>query len=360
VLYAALTGRPPMPAVGRMMKDELVPVSQCAAGRYSPEFLRAIDEGLALRPEQRPQSIAALRERLFALPVHDAEVTLLRPAADDEKTVVASSPPVRTPDAADATVMQPRREPAAVAPPPPDASPAPRPPPPSKAGLFLVAGMAGLAIVAGAVWFFTGGEDTRPVQVAEKSAPVDAPASAAVVAAEPVRPPFSTIAVLDEIVRHADPAIVVRAVADKERLAIGRDRMSFRVQSSQPGYLYVFLSGTDQSNLALLFPNAIDQDNRIEGHAEVVLPRKGWQITAGGPAGTNHLVAMVSRTPRDFASAGLKMGETIPEFELAVLQRAWGAGGAPPGAGDARCPSAAPCDARYGASALRIDEFTAK
>jgi hypothetical protein len=305
-----------------------------------------------------------LRERLFAAPVHDAESTVLRLAADDDKTVVAATRPVRAQSGDDATVMQPPREPAAVAPTPSDATPAPRPPAPSKAGMFLVAGMAGLAIVAGAVWFFTGGdEDATPAQVAEKSAPADAPASAAVVAAEPVSParsPFSPTAVLDEIVRHADPSIVVRAAADKQRLAIGRDRMSFRVQSSQPGYLYVFLSGTDQSNLALLFPNAIDQDNRIGRDAEVVLPRKGWQITAGGPAGTNHLVAMVSREPRDFAAAGLKMGETIPEFELAVLQRLWSAPGASPGAGDARCPAGGGCDARYGASAIRIEEFSAK
>lgn len=350
VLHAALTGRPPAPAVGRMVKDELVPLSQQAAGRYSGEFLRAIDEGLALRPEDRPQSIAALRERLFAAAVHDDEVTVLRPAADDDKTVVAATPPARVQPVDEATVMQSPAEPAP-----------PAPPPPSKAGLFLVAGMAALAIVAGAVWFFTGGEDTKPVDVAVKSPPVDAPASAAVVVpADPVRPPFSTTAVLDEIVRGADPAIAVRAVADRERLAIGRDRMSFRVQSSQPGYLYVFLSGTDQSNLALLFPNEIDQDNRIGRDAEVVLPRKGWQITAGGPAGTNHLVAMVSREPRDFANAGLKRGETIPEFELSALQRLWGAPGAAPGAGKARCPTGGQCDAPYGASALRIEEFSAK
>jgi hypothetical protein len=368
VLYAALTGRPPAPAVGRMVKDETVPVSQLAAGRYSAEFLRAIDEGLALRPEQRPQSIAELRERLFALPVPDVDATILRALADGEKTVVVpTAAHVRRRVEDDATVIA-APSPAAPArvPEPQVEAPATRAPAASKAGLLLVAAMAGLAIVTGAVWFFTEGDEKAPVvdKAAGATKAVDATASAAIATpADPPaaavvapRPPFSATAVLDDIVRHADPQIVVRAVPDPARLVIGKDRMSFRVKASQAGYLYVFLSGTDQSGLALLFPNAIDQDNRIAADAEVVLPRKGWQITAGGPPGTNHLVAMVSREPRDFASAGLKMGETIPAFELAVLQRAWGGTGAAPGAGTARCSGAGGCDGRYGASAIRIDE----
>jgi hypothetical protein len=373
VLYAALTGRPPMPAVGRMMNDEMVPISQLASGRYSVQFLRAIDEGLALRPEQRPQSIAALRERLFALPAADVDATILRVLADGEKTVVVPTvAQVRTREADDATVVDAPRPQASAAPAPvaaPIAEP-PRPaspPPAGKTGLWLAAGMAGLAIVTGAVWFFTDGGAKKPgaTSIASTTPAVDKPASAA---APPDAPPpivvsraaFSPTAVLDDIVAQADPQIVVRTVADRNRLVIGRDRMSFRVTASQPGYLYVFLSGTDRSNLALLFPNAIDQDNRIAGDAEVVLPRKGWQITAGGPPGTNHLVTMVSREPRDFASAGLKMGETIPEFELGVLQRAWTGAGTAPGAGEARCRGGAGCDGRYGASAIRIDEVAAK
>lgn len=365
VLYAALTGRPPVPAVGRMMNDEMVPLSQLAAGRYSAAFLRAIDDGLALRPEQRPQGIAALREQLFAAPEADDEKTVLRAPVDSEKTVVATAPPVPARQDDEATVVATRADAAgsAAVEAPPVATPAP---PAGKLGLYLVAGVAGLAIVTGAVWYFTEGASDPPA-VAAKAPPVPAAASAAIVAPPdrpaPVsvaaRPPFSPDAVLDDIVRQADPQIAVRAVADPQRLVIGRDRMSFRVRSNEPGFLYVFLSGTDRSGLALLFPNAIDEDNRIAADAEVVLPRKGWQITAGGPPGTNHLVAMVSREPRDFAKVGLKRGETIPEFELAALQRAWAGAGPAPGAGEARCRGAAACDARYGASAIRIDEVGA-
>lgn len=62
VLYTAATGKAPGSSVARVVRDEMVPVSKAAApGRYSASFLAAIDAGLSVRPEQRPQSMAALR-----------------------------------------------------------------------------------------------------------------------------------------------------------------------------------------------------------------------------------------------------------------------------------------------------------
>ncbi len=43
VVYFAITGRPPIPSVARIMSDTMVPAAKVGAGRYSPEFLRAID-----------------------------------------------------------------------------------------------------------------------------------------------------------------------------------------------------------------------------------------------------------------------------------------------------------------------------
>jgi hypothetical protein len=64
VLYFLITGSAPTAAVARSIDDKMVPASKAGAGRYSPRLLRAIDSGLAVRPEARPQSIAELRERL--------------------------------------------------------------------------------------------------------------------------------------------------------------------------------------------------------------------------------------------------------------------------------------------------------
>lgn len=141
-------------------------------------------------------------------------------------------------------------------------------------------------------------------------------------------------------------------------MVIGRDQLQFRVSSSEAGYLYVFLGGTDKSHFYLLFPNGIDDDNRIAADTVVTLPRPGWRITAGGPAGVNHLVAIVSREPRDFSGLGLDTKELIPEFDLPTARRLWNnrTGAATPFVGKAVCTRAGDCDQRYGATLLRIEE----
>lgn len=64
VVYAAITGEPPMPAVERWIDDRHRPLSRCAQDGYSAHFLAAIDAALALRPAERPASAAAFWLRL--------------------------------------------------------------------------------------------------------------------------------------------------------------------------------------------------------------------------------------------------------------------------------------------------------
>ena len=64
VVYYAVTGKPPMSSVDRLMADGLVPLSRVAAGRYSESFLHAIDAALAVRPQGRPQDVAQFRALL--------------------------------------------------------------------------------------------------------------------------------------------------------------------------------------------------------------------------------------------------------------------------------------------------------
>ena len=64
VIHAAITGKPPPPSVGRLIHDAWVPLSQVAAGRYSPAFLAAIDAVLASRPDDRPRNVAQWRAML--------------------------------------------------------------------------------------------------------------------------------------------------------------------------------------------------------------------------------------------------------------------------------------------------------
>src|SRR4029079_564103 len=63
VLFHALNGKAPTASVSRIVSDPLRPLVETVPG-FSPGFLAAIDRGLAVRPEERPQSIAEFRSLL--------------------------------------------------------------------------------------------------------------------------------------------------------------------------------------------------------------------------------------------------------------------------------------------------------
>ncbi len=62
--YFALTGKPPPPSASRIMSDSIVQLAQLQPDGYSEQFLMAVDAALAVRPDDRPQSIAALKSIL--------------------------------------------------------------------------------------------------------------------------------------------------------------------------------------------------------------------------------------------------------------------------------------------------------
>jgi serine/threonine protein kinase len=377
VLYTALTGAPPPPSVGRMVKDECVPARVCAAGRYSEAFLAAIDAGLSIRPEDRPQDMLAL----------GAALGLSGPAA--------AGPIARTTAGHGESVdlaIEPRTRPGPPTPPAvsPGAVPGARPPAPAPARRpwLLLAGAAVLAAGLGAAVLGLRGRSPAaqpdlvtpassvavsavasaapqaPAQAAASEAPGAAPGPTAVAA----RGAYEPVAVLRELLDRADPSIGVEARADLARVVIDRDRLQFRLHSSVAGFVYVLFVGTDGRELRILFPNAIDADNRLRAGQEIVLPRPKWRITAGGPPGADHVLVLVSPQPRRFESVGARLpaGESMPVFDLDTAQRVWRSSATaamaatpPPFAGEPACAQAPDCDRRYGAALLRIEEVAA-
>ena len=91
VMYVAITRKSPPSSVARMIKD---PIALLATGDYpgySRTFLAAIDQALAVRPEHRPQSIAAFRALLgiedLAPPPKAAQPTTRTGQANEKKSV---------------------------------------------------------------------------------------------------------------------------------------------------------------------------------------------------------------------------------------------------------------------------------
>ncbi len=65
-LYRAVTGRIPEESTLRVSDDRTPPAAEATIGSYRPGFLAAIDACLKVKPSERPQSVAKLRQMLFA------------------------------------------------------------------------------------------------------------------------------------------------------------------------------------------------------------------------------------------------------------------------------------------------------
>ncbi|SCK61370.1 Serine/threonine protein kinase [Variovorax sp. HW608] len=91
VLHVAVCGRPPPPSVARLLSDSYLPLARNEAlrQRYSERLLSAIDAGLGVRPESRPQSMAAFREALGLEPAPAP----MRLAPGRRQAAAAAQPP---------------------------------------------------------------------------------------------------------------------------------------------------------------------------------------------------------------------------------------------------------------------------
>ncbi|MEB0059632.1 MULTISPECIES: serine/threonine-protein kinase [unclassified Variovorax] len=347
VMHVAICGRAPPPSVARLLSDSYVPLinNEMLRQRYSARLLSAIDAGLGVRPEARPQSMGALREAL---------------GLDDETTNV----PVR------------RSVPAAPASAP---APAPRP---SKAvaassggagkAVAAIAAVAVLAVAGGGWWWMQGrsnGADTVVGSAAgsidgkastppdTKVAEVSAPATATAAAAAPPPTPRTPTESMAAIGTGATPGFNVTATPRKAEVVIKKDRLSFDVKSNRDGYVYVYLLSSG-GEMFLLFPNLLDKYNKITAGTSISLPRASWPMDAGGPAGVDLFAVVVSERERDFSGSGIQNDGVFPQFPvpvLAALEATRGAGPSPL-VGKPVCPPGAPCNDVYGVGTFKITE----
>ena len=214
VMHFLLFGAPPPPATARAVQPDAEPIAQRTVPGVSARFLAVVGWTLGVRPLERPQNIAALREALSgtgSVPGWPAGAAVAAPIAAAPTSSTAQPPDPSTsfpatqwvarPDSSDATRTDPGEEPTRVTVPPTQATvvvprpavaapaqaaraasqaaPATQPAQGSKKGL-VVAGLAVAAVVAAVVlWQFVGllGNARAPV-VAKADAASAVPAAA--------------------------------------------------------------------------------------------------------------------------------------------------------------------------------------
>jgi Protein kinase domain/Domain of unknown function (DUF4384) len=356
VVHGAMMGSKPPVSVARTVADSYVPLLRSAAGRYSPRFLQAIDDGLQVRPAERTPSMAALRQALGIDPGGPAA-----PAPGATGTPAGAAARAAAPAPARAVA------PAVAG----DGGSAGRAGPSRS---LLIGGVALAVALAGGLAYWAGQRQSAPPAPAAaarpaadqpaggSTAPVAGPALPApsLTAAGPgggtqATSPGSIDAEFDRVMQGRQSDFTVQAQAAQPRLRIGRDRLAFTVDSARDGHVYVLVGGPDGS-LMLLFPNTQSSDNRIRAGKPLSLPQPGWPLDTFEPAGTEHFVVLVSEHPRDFSKISTGREDwflKLPTGAAAVAAARGHTGAGSVLAGKARC-TAPGCDV-YGAARFAVD-----
>ncbi|MET3393472.1 serine/threonine protein kinase [Variovorax sp. 1140] len=371
VMHVAVCGRAPPPSVARLLSDSYVPLAgnEILRKRYSPRLLEAIDAGLGVRPEQRPQSMADLRAALDLEVGHSiAPVPRTQPPSSSSggRTSMGSN-------ADAATVIAGKSGGGAKA---PAAAPAPAGDKGGKGNTgsgggktaIALACVALLAVAAGGGWWWfqgRGGADDKPVVTSTPAPPPDTKVAEAPSPPPPPPPPApapppaprTPAESLQSLATGATPGFDVTATPKKAEVAIGKDRLAFEVRSKREGFVYVFLLSSG-GEMFLLFPNLLDKYNKITAGGTLSLPRASWPMDAGGPAGTDQFAVLVSEHERDFSAAGVQNDGVFPVFPLPVLAalEATRGTGPSPLLGKPVCAPNTPCNDVYGVGNFKIVE----
>ncbi|MDM0110651.1 protein kinase [Variovorax sp. J22R133] len=198
VVHYAITGRPPIPSVERVMHDTMQPLAKTFAGRYGEGFLHAVDAALSLKPQDRPQDVAQFVEMLDQglEPGHTLRFrgSGFTPLGDGSGHGLATS-----------TLRTTTRSQATVADPPTTIVPTVREGAPARRWQLLASALAAALVMAGgAVWWWKSGGSspttpaTSPAQESRQSSggsaspgvtPAPAPAPAREAAATPAPVP---------------------------------------------------------------------------------------------------------------------------------------------------------------------------
>jgi serine/threonine protein kinase len=335
VMHVAITGRSPPPSVARLLNDRYVPLAADAVllTRFTSKVLAAIDNGLGVRPESRPQSMARFRLTLGLPAMGDASTLAQSSRAQHVSSSVSNVSLVTSPDASQEAAAKVASS--------------------QLKKLWVLGGL--LVIGIGAVWWYiTSPPPPSPPPVKPPIEEIKPPIE---IKPPQLLPPFSPSRTLNDLLTGASVGREVTAKPVKPEVRIGKDKLEFQVQSNKAGFVYVYYLSSG-NEMYLLYPNALDKRNRIEAGATLSLPRQSWAMEAGGPAGTDEFVVIVSDRERDLKATGIQYDGVFGQFPTKILAalEAGRTGGLPILLGTPLCEGTAPCVDQYGAVSFKITE----
>jgi len=129
---------------------------------------------------------------------------------------------------------------------------------------------------------------------------------------------IDSLQLLETIRNNSDQTHTVKIKSAKEFYKIKRDYLDLEILSDKSGYLTLFSVGSS-GRIFQLFPNNLDNDNKINANEAVKIPRMAWRIPSGGPAGNNRFLAVVSGLPDQFDNLGIPVGKRFKAMEANAL-----------------------------------------
>ena len=362
VVYGAVMGKTPPPSVSRLLNDTYVPLAQAAAGRYSAQFLTAVDRALAVRPEHRTQSMGEFRQDM-GLGNVQADSIQPQSAAQGQQVRYGQETGQHSPGQSSAAGP---------------GQPAGRRVP------WLALGALALTLAAGLAYMVLT-PPARPSSAPELATPGLVPApkpglpaapppavettaaaptsmpqvSPVVVVASPAAalvPTFDVSQEFARVVKAQSPGFALRLQTNKTTYRIGKDELNFSIQSEREGYVYVFAYGSDQG-LMQLYPNIKQGSLKVRKGQLLKLPQSPDVFESTGPPGPTELLVLVSPFQRDHS--GLRPQKdgayrVFPTGAAAAALAAQLAGSAPPMAGQVLCPGAVACVDEFGAAWVKV------
>jgi hypothetical protein len=115
-----------------------------------------------------------------------------------------------------------------------------------------------------------------------------------------ISPSLASRATLEDIYHQRNPKKIVKVSLNKQQFKIGKDSLQIKIESNRDGYAYLVMLGSDTKSFYILFPNGHDGQNKIQANKPLILPRPNWSMSVNGPEGTDHLLILVTETPRTF------------------------------------------------------------
>ena len=183
------------------------------------------------------------------------------------------------------------------------------------------------------------------------------PAAAPPAAAATTSTTFEVGAEFDRVVQAQTAGFMLQVQAVKPKMRIGRDDLSFSVQSERNGFLYVMAYGSDGA-LTLLYPNTESGSLKIRKGQTLKLPQPPVVYETTEPAGAGLLLVMVSARQRDHSALSPRKEGPFRHFPTgadAARIAAMHPEIRPLLAGRAICPAASPCDDEFGAAVIQVD-----